>query len=82
MRCTLMNKNKEVLIAEYNETLKVFTDIYEVKNIEYVPLIVYNNYLSGHEIIAPLTEWFKGRGIPSWRDDLDLLLFRLEITYS
>mgnify|MGYP004564422501 FL=1 len=80
MRCTLMNKNKEVLIAEYNETLKVFTDIYEVKNIDCAPLIVYNNYLSGHEITAPLTEWFKGRGIPSWRDDLDLLLSRLGIT--
>ena len=31
MKCTLMNKNKEVLVAEYNEILKVFTDIYEVK---------------------------------------------------
>ena len=35
MKCTLMNKNEEVLVAEYNEALKVFTDIYEIKNIEY-----------------------------------------------
>ncbi len=27
-----------------------------------------------------LSEWFKGRGIPSWRDKLDLLLHRLNIT--
>ena len=27
-----------------------------------------------------LSEWFKGRGIPSWRDKLDLLLHRLDIT--
>ena len=26
-----------------------------------------------------LTEWFKGRGIPPWRDRLDLLLYRLNI---
>ena len=27
-----------------------------------------------------LSEWFKGRGIPLWRDKLDLLLHRLNIT--
>ena len=29
---------------------------------------------------ANLSDWFKGRGIPSWRDKLDLLLHRLNIT--
>lgn len=82
MKCTLMNKNKEVLIAEYNDTLKVFTDIYEVKNIEYAPLIVFNSYLVDNNITPILTNWFKGRGIPSWRDDLDLLLAKLNVTTS
>ena len=82
MRCTLMNKNKEVLIAEYNDTLKVFTDIYELKNIEYAPLIVFNSYLVDNNITPILTNWFKGRGIPSWRDDLDLLLAKLNVTTS
>ena len=33
MKCMLMNKNTEVLIAEYDETVKVFTKILEVKNL-------------------------------------------------
>ena len=69
MKCTLMNKNTEVLIAEYNESLKVFTEIYEVKNISYAPLILFNNYSKKRDISPLLSDWFKGRGIPSWRDD-------------
>ena len=80
MKCTLMNKNKEVLVAEYNEALKVFTDIYEIKNIEYAPLVLFNSYNKDINITPVLTDWFKGRGIPSWRDDLDLLLAKLNIT--
>ena len=80
MKFTLMNKNKEVLVAEYNEILKVFTDIYEVKNIDYAPLIIFNSYSKGKNITPILTDWFKGRGIPSWRDDLDLLLVKLNVT--
>jgi len=80
MKCTLMNKNTEVLVAEYNELLKVFTDIYEVRNIEYAPFILCNSYKKDRNITPILTDWFKGRGIPSWRDDLDLLLAKLNIT--
>lgn len=80
MKCTLMNKNTEVLKAEYNETLKVFTEIYEVMNIDYAPLIIYNEYKKNKNIILVLTNWFKERGIPAWRDDLDLLLTRLNIS--
>ena len=82
MKCTLMNKNEEVLVAEYNEALKVFTEIYEIKNIDYAPLILFNNYSKDKNITPILTDWFKGRGIPSWRDDLDLLLAKLNITSS
>ncbi len=39
-----MNKNTEVLVAEYNDVLKVFTYIYEIKNIDYAPLILFNSY--------------------------------------
>lgn len=82
MKCTLMNKNEEVLVAEYNDALKVFTEIYEIKNIDYAPLIFFNNYSKDKNITPILTDWFKGRGIPSWRDDLDLLLAKLNITSS
>ena len=79
MKCILMNKNVEVLTAEYNEMLKVFTNIYEIKNINYAPLIIFNSYFKNINITPILTDWFKGRGIPSWRDDLDLLLAKLNI---
>ena len=84
MKCILMNKNIEVLVTEYNETSKFFDSIYEIKNINYAPYILkslYNeNNLNSTSFITNLSEWFKGRGIPSWRDKLDLLLHRLNIT--
>ncbi len=84
MKCILMNKNKEVLVAEYNETSKFFDKIYEVKDINYAPYILKSFYLNDNindvSFRTNLSEWFKGRGIPSWRDKLDLLLHRLNIT--
>ena len=80
MKCILMNKNTEVLVAEYNDVLKVFTYIYEIKNIDYAPLILFNSYNNDKNITPVLTNWFKGRSIPSWKDDLDLLLVKLNIS--
>ena len=83
MKCILMNKNTEVLVAEYNEVSKFFDRIIEVKNIHYAPYIIEGIYEEGDEnsnaLKTNLSEWFKGRGIPSWRDKLDLLLHRLNI---
>ena len=83
MKCILMNKNTEVLVAEYNEVSKFFDRIIEVKNIYYAPYIIEGIYEEGDEnsnhLRTNLSEWFKGRGIPSWRDKLDLLLHRLNI---
>ena len=83
MKCVLMNKNTEVLVAEYNEVSKFFDRIIEVKNIHYAPYIIEGIYEEGNEnsnsLKTNLSEWFKGRGIPSWRDKLDLLLYRLKI---
>ena len=72
-----MNKNTEVLVSEYLDNLGVFSKIYEIKNIDYVPLIINKNK---EDIIKVLNDWFKGRGIPLWRDKLDLLLHRLNIS--
>ncbi len=84
MKCILMNKNVEILIAEYNETSKFFDKIYEIKNINYAPYILKSFYIEKNindiNFITNLSEWFKGRGIPTWRDKLDLLLHRLNIT--
>ena len=83
MKCVLMNKNTEVLVAEYDEDVKAFVRIIEVKNIHYAPYIIEGIYEDGDEnsnhLRTNLSEWFKGRGIPSWRDKLDLLLHRLNI---
>ena len=77
MKCILMNKNTEVLVSEYLENLGVFSKIYEIKNIDYAPIIINKNK---EDIIKVLNDWFKGRGIPLWRDKLDLLLNRLNIS--
>lgn len=83
MKCILMNKNTEVLVAEYDDAVKAFTKILEVKNIEYAPYILQSFYdkddFNNNPFRTNLSEWFKGRGIPSWRDKLDLLLHRLNI---
>ena len=82
MKCILMNKNTEVLVVEYNTNLSVFDRMYEIINIDYAPLILKNYYKKDNDtlvLLRRLGEWFKGRGIPSWRDKIDLLLHRLNI---
>ena len=68
-------------MGEYISNSRGFEKIIEYKNIEYAPLLIKNKYEKSMDIVDDLTEWFKGRGIPSWRDKLDLLLSRLNITY-
>ncbi len=79
MHYTLMNKNNPVLEAEYNEASKGFTSIYKIIDIKYAPLIIYKELKENKDITSILNDWYKGRGIPSLRDDLDLLLTRLNI---
>ncbi len=84
MKRILMNKNKEVLIVEFDPASSVFTRIYDVMDINYAPYILKSFYIENDINDTPfrtnLSEWFKERGIPSWRDKLDLLLHRLNIT--
>lgn len=84
MKCILMNKTREVLVAEYNEISKFFDQIYKVYDINYAPYILKSVYqendINNTVFRTSLSEWFRGRGIPSWRDQLDLLLHRLNIT--
>ena len=66
MICILMNKNTEILVAEYQPSLAVFIKIIEVKDIAYAPLILKKSYNQNDEekFIVELSKWFKGRGIP------------------
>ncbi len=80
MKKILMNGIKEVL---YDTATSVFSKIYEVYDINYAPYILKSFYKENEINDTPfrtnLSEWFRGRGIPSWRDRLDLLLHRLNI---
>lgn len=83
MKVILMNKNTEILEADYNEDSKFFDKIFKVYNIDYAPYIL-NGFYSKNDINdarfrTMLSEWYQGRGIPSWRDRLDILLHRLNI---
>ena len=82
MKCILMNKDTKIMVLEYNEILSGFDKIYEVFNIDYAPLILKNYYSEEKDeliFLKKINDWFKGRGIPTWRDKLDLLLQRLNI---
>ncbi len=84
MKRILFNKNTRVLSAEFDPANGVFSKVYEVYNIDYAPYILKSYYkendLTDTLFISNLSSWFKGRGIPSWRDKLDLLLHRLNIS--
>ena len=84
MRYILMNKETKVLEAENDSGVGVFTNIYDVYNIEYAPYILKPFYskeeFNNNSFRTNLSKWFQKRGIPSWRDKLDLLLNRLNVT--
>lgn len=83
MKCILFNKNTKVLSAEFDPANVVFSKVYEVYNIDYAPYILKSYYkendLNDTLFVSNLSNWFKSRGIPSWRDKLDLLLHRLNV---
>lgn len=84
MKCILMNKNVKVLSALYDEATAVFTEVYDVYNIDYAPYILKGFYkennINDASFRTNLSEWFSSRGIPKWRDKLDILLHRLNIS--
>ena len=84
MKYILMNKNIEVLVADYDTANGVFSKIYDIYNIDYAPYILKSFYIKddidNSLFRTNISEWFKSRGIPSWRDKLDILLHRLNIS--
>lgn len=81
MRCILMNKNKEIALIELNSHTNSIEKIYEIYNLEYSPLylkIAVNDKSINNA--QALNMWFRGRGIPAWRKDLESLLEKLNIT--
>lgn len=80
MKVILMNKNIQVLEAEYLDSLAGFSRIYDVINIEYAPLIIKESYKKSKNLEQELTTWFRNRGIPQGRDRLDILMDKLNIS--
>lgn len=79
MKRILMNKNVEVMTLEYDSISCSFTKIYNLSNMEYAPYIISRSSNDNDALLKRVSRWFLGRGIPSWRDRLDLLLHRLNI---
>lgn len=72
----LMNKNKRVARISYDNRNYRIVEIKEIYNETYAPLECFKN---GTLNVAEMNAWFKGRGIPSWRDGLDDFLDNLGI---
>lgn len=80
MKCYLMNKNKKIALIEYNTTLNAITEIHETLNFEYAPLLLSSHQgNSNFNMLKEMNNWFKNRGIPNWRKDLEKLLKNLNI---
>lgn len=76
-----MKKNIPVILLDFNAISNSIDDICEVYNIAYAPLAIVNaNHKKEINILKQLNEWFKGRGIPSWRKDLKKLLEKLNVS--
>jgi len=75
-----MNKNTKVATIEVDTKFNIITKIYKIHNVEYAPLLLKNavedKSLNNEK---ELNKWFKGRGIPSWRKDIEKLLEKLNI---
>ena len=82
MQVILMNQNTKVLLAEL-ENDNTFSKIYEYYNIQYAPLQIFNAYNDNSKSnLKELNHWFQGRGIPSWRQNLEKLLEKLNVYSS
>lgn len=81
MKCILMNKNTPILLLEYNTKYNTIEKIYDIYNIEYAPLSVYNaNKNISKNLVAEVNKWFRNRGIPSWRKNIEKLLENLDVS--
>lgn len=81
MKYILMNKSQAVMLLEYNDTFNVIEKIYRKYNINYAPLPIQNAIINkSQNLTKEANAWFRGRGIPSWRKDLENLLEKLNVS--
>lgn len=81
MKYVLMNKNKMVMLIDYNDKDFVIEKIYEVYNMDCAPLSVINAINDkSKSLLSEVNSWYKSRGIPSWRKNLANLLEKLNVS--
>lgn len=81
MKYVLMNKNKMVMLIDYNDKDFVIEKIYEVYNMDCAPLSVINGINDkSKSLLSEVNSWYKSRGIPSWRKNLANLLEKLNVS--
>ena len=72
----LMNKTTKIAKISFNNETNTVTDILDEIHPNFAPLECYkDNKLN----LSCISAWFKGRGIPSWRDELYDLLDNLSV---
>lgn len=80
MKCILMNKETPVMLVEYDTKANQIKNIYEEYNLLYAPLSIINAKKDkAKSLVKETNYWFKGRGIPSWRKDLESMLEKLNV---
>lgn len=80
MKCLLMNQNKKIALIEYNTKYKAIEKIYEMYDINHAPLSIFNaSQDKSKNLVTEMNNWFRNRGIPSWRKDLEKLLNSLNV---
>lgn len=81
MKYVLMNKNKMVMLIDYNDKDFVIEKIYEVYNMDCAPLGVINAINDkSKSLLSEVNLWYKSRGIPSWRKNLANLLEKINVS--
>lgn len=81
MKCYLMNKNKKVAMIGIDNNTNTINEIFEIFDIDYAPLVLKNSINDkSQNSIKVLNNWYKSRGIPSWRKDIENLLKKLNIS--
>lgn len=69
------------MLIDYSKVDNAITNIIEIYNIEYAPLAIFNAYNDkSQSLVKESNAWFRGRGIPSWRKDLENLLEKLNVS--
>lgn len=82
-KCILMNKNTEVMVLEQDGKTYKFTEVFELINTSYAPLVVENTITSFPEkTLDKINQWFRYRMIPNSRENKYELLKKFKVESS